>query len=253
MPIDQLEILYQDENYVAINKPPGLLVHPTIIDRHEKRSAMRTLRNQLGVKVYIIHRLDKSTSGTLLFALSSEAAKRCADEFKRNDVSKTYLAVVRGYTDDRGMIDTPLEEIPDKIFNKNNKIPKDPKPALTEYYRLATIELPVAISRYPQSRYSLLEVRPKTGRMHQIRRHLRRIHHPVIGDSKHGDHRHNRYFREEWKIDRMLLAATEMVFFHPYCRTKIKVVAPLDDLFISLIEGLSWQDAVPDSWTGRHL
>ena len=245
---DRLDILYQDKTLVAVNKPSGLLVHPTIIDRHEKRSAMQILRNQLGKRVFIIHRLDKGTSGVLLFAMSAEAAKKCAEEFKRNEVSKSYLAVVRGFTEPQSLIDSPLEEVPDRIFDKKAKSSKAPKPALTEYFNLAKTELPIAISRYPSSRYSLLEVRPKTGRMHQIRRHLRRIHHPVIGDSKYGDHRHNRYFREEWDIHRMLLAATELTLFHPYLKIRLKIVAPLDETFRSVINRLYWQNSVPPSW-----
>ena len=248
MSSDQLEIIYQDEYLVAVNKPSGLLVHPTIIDRHEKRSAMQVLRNQLGERVYIVHRLDKGTSGVLLFAMSADAAKKCADEFKRNEVAKSYLAVVRGYTESQGTIDSPLEEIPDKIFDKKTRAGKAPKPALTEYFNLATAELPVEISRYPSSRFSLLEVRPKTGRMHQIRRHLQRIHHPVIGDSKHGDHRYNRYFRENWNTQRMLLAATELTLYHPYLKTRLKVVAPLDDEFKSVLDRFSWPGCPPEGW-----
>ena len=243
-----LEIIYQDEYYVVVNKPSGLLIHPTIIDRHDKRSAMQTLRNQLGKRVYIIHRLDKATSGVVVFALSSEAAKRCAEEFQRGEVMKTYVAVVRGYTEEHGVIDSPLDPVPDKIMGKWTKTVKTPKPALTKYIRLAKTELRVSVSRYPQSRYSLLEVCPQTGRMHQIRRHLRRIHHPIIGDSKHGDHRHNRYFRESWATPRMLLAATELVFIHPYRKTRVKVVARLDEVFTTLIKRLSWQNAIPESW-----
>jgi tRNA pseudouridine65 synthase len=248
MSTDRLDVLYQDDYLIAVNKPSGLLMHPTIIDRHEKRSAMKMLRNQLRKRVFIIHRLDKGTSGVLLFAKSAEAAKKCAGEFQRNEVSKIYLAVVRGHAEARGLIDSALEEIPDKIFDKRTKPGKAPKSAVTEYIKLAQIELPIAISRYPTSRYSLLEVRPKTGRMHQIRRHLRRTHHPVIGDSKHGDHRHNRHFREEWGINRMLLAATELSLFHPYLKTRLRVVAPVDDVFKSILDRFSWLDCLPDSW-----
>ncbi len=243
-----LEIVYQDEYFVAINKPYGLLVHPTLIDRHEHRVAFKILRNQLQKQVYIVHRLDKPTSGALLFGLSSEAARKGSAEFARHEVGKTYLAIVRGFTAEHGVIEFPLGEVPDKILNKKNKVPKEPKVALTEFRRLAKTELPVEISRYKSSRYSLVEVYPKTGRMHQIRRHMRKIFHPVIGDTKHGDHKHNRYFKEQRNCDRMLLAATELSFTHPYTQVETRIVAPLDEEYISVIRGLGWLDAVPPIW-----
>lgn len=244
----KLEIVYQDEYFVAINKPAGLLVHPTIIDKHENHVALKRLRNQLGQRVYIIHRLDKPTSGVLLFALSSEAARMAAAGFAQSQVKKMYLAVTRGFTEEQGIIDIPLGDVPDKILNSKVKSPKEAKPALTEYWRLAKTELPVAVSRYPSSRYSLVKVCPRTGRMHQIRRHLRKVFHPIVGDTKHGDHNHNRYFRECRSSNRMLLAAVELSFRHPYTNTETTIIAPLDQEFLSVINGLGWLEAVPEKW-----
>ncbi|MCP4757508.1 MAG: hypothetical protein GY866_42150 [Proteobacteria bacterium] len=249
---NNLEILYQDEYFVAINKPAGLLVHPTLIDRHETLSALRILRDRLGQRVHAVHRLDKPTSGVLLFALHSEAARKGADELARLETRKTYLAVVRGFTPERGIIEFPLGEIPDKILDRKNGAPKEPKPASTEYRRLAKTELPVFVSRYPSSRYSLVAVYPKTGRMHQIRRHLRQIFHPIIGDTTHGDHKHNRHFREHRNSRRMLLAATELSFVHPYTKVDTTIVAPLDEEFVSAIRSLGWLDAIPGKWLGDH-
>ncbi len=249
---DSLEIIYQDEYYVAINKPSGLLIHPSIIDRHEKLNAMALLRDKLGQKVYIIHRLDKPTSGVVLFALSPEAARKGAEAFADKEMKKTYLAVVRGFTENRGLIDSPLADVSDKLMDKKKKRNDNLRPAITGYRKIAQAELPVLISRHPISRYSLLEVHPQTGRMHQIRRHLKRIRHPIIGDTKHGDHKHNHYFRDNLDCPRLLLASTELVFLHPYLKSHIKLTASLDRIFGSILRRFGWEDHLPVEWIREH-
>ncbi len=191
---EQLPIIYQDKYLVAINKPSGLLVHRSMIDRHETRFAMQMVRDQIGQRVYPLHRLDKPTSGVLLFALSPEVAKLAGEQFQQHSVSKSYLAIVRGVTDEKGLIDHALREQLDKITDRKAQKDKPAQDAITHYRRLADIELPVCIDRYPTSRYSLLQLTPETGRKHQIRRHLKHISHPIIGDAKHGKGKHNRYF-----------------------------------------------------------
>lgn len=245
---EELEILYRDHHYVAINKPAGLLVHPTPIDRHERRFAQKELEQQLGQPVYIIHRLDKPTSGVLLFALSSQAAQKGADAFAVNEVNKSYLAIVRGFPPEKGVIDKPLPAVKDKLSASRLKHPEKLKSARTEYRRLAKVELPVHISRHPTSRYSLLEVHPRTGRMHQIRRHLKHLRYPIVGDSKHGDHKHNRYFREELGCSRLLLAATELVLSHPFTGENMKLTARVDNIFQQILNHMDWMDKVPAEW-----
>ena len=170
-----LEILYQDAYFVAINKPPGLLVHRSAIDRYESRFAIQILRDQLGQWVYLIHRLDKPTSGVLLFALTPEAARKLGSAFTEGRISKTYLAVVRGYTITEGVINYSLKEKFDSMTDRRAHREKAPQSAITKFRRLATVELPVSVDRYPTSRYSLIAVQPKTGRKHQIRRHMKHV------------------------------------------------------------------------------
>ncbi len=245
---DALEIIYQDEHYIAINKPTGLLIHPSMIDKHEKVNAIALLQEKIGQKVYIIHRLDKPTSGVLLFALSSEAARKGSEAFASKEMKKTYLTVVRGYTDKQGLIDSPLSDVADKLMDKKKMRNNNMRPATTGYRKISQAVLPVLISRHPTSRYSLLEVHPKTGRMHQIRRHLQRIHHPIIGDTTHGDHKHNHYFRDNLNCPRLLLASTELIFLHPYQKKHIKLTARLDTVFCSILQRFDWQDQLPREW-----
>lgn len=235
---------------MAINKPSGLLIHPSIIDRHEKRDAISLLEESLGRRVFIVHRLDKPTSGVVLFALTPDAARKGSEAFANKGTKKTYLAIVRGFTDKSGTINSPLSDVADRLLDKKKKRNDNLKPATTVYRTLAQIEMPVSISRHATSRYSLLEVHPETGRMHQIRRHLKRINHPIIGDSKHGDHKHNHYFRDQWSCPRLLLASTELIFPHDYREKQLTLTATLDDTFTAILRRFDWLDSIPGEWVG---
>lgn len=239
-PAEQLPILFRDEHCIAVNKPAGLLVHRSLIDRHERRFAMQLLRDQIGQRVYPVHRLDKPTSGVLLFGLSSEAAQRLSASFSARGVAKTYLGVVRGHTEAQGLIDYPLKEQLDKMTDRRARRDKAPQPAVTAYRRLAVCELPYAVDRYPSSRYALLELRPQTGRKHQIRRHLKHIFHPLIGDTTYGNGKHNRLFRERFACPRLLLHAASLSFVHPYSGADCQLHAPLEDCFLHLLDELGW-------------
>ena len=237
---EQLNILYRDEHFIAINKPAGLLVHRSEIDRHETRFAIQILRNQIGQRVYPVHRLDKPTSGVLLFALHQEANQHLTQAFMNNSVRKTYLAVVRGYTDERGHIDHPLSRMLDRIADKDAQPGKAAQSATTDYRRLATIELPYRVDRYPSSRYSLVELKPATGRKHQLRRHMKHINHPIIGDTTHGKSKHNRLFTDKFGSKRLLLAATQIRFNHPYTGRETTIQSPLEQNFSHLLATLGW-------------
>lgn len=226
-----LEIIHQDEQLIAINKPAGLLVHPSMIDRHERVSAMTLLRDQIGRYVYPVHRLDKPTSGVLLFALSSQMAREVSQQFTDNSVEKQYLAVVRGYTEESGRIDYALKEKLDKMTDAKARRDKPAQDAVTDYRRLATLELAIRVDRYPSSRYSLLEVRPLTGRKHQIRRHFKHLSHPIVGDTSYGKSNHNRMFAEQFGCSRLLLAATDLILHHPVSGEKLALQAGLDKSF----------------------
>lgn len=245
-----LEVLYLDEYLVAVNKPTGLLVHRSPIDRHETRFALQLVRDQIGKRVYPLHRLDKPTSGVLVFAFSSELAALAQQAMAAPDSRKDYLAVVRGYCPDTS-VDHPIAEERDSRIRRS---PSTPKPALTHVQSLASIELDIAIETYPQSRYSLIRAQPVTGRRHQIRRHLKHIAHPIIGDAKHGRGRHNRYFAEHFDCARLLLHAQHLKLAHPVSGDILSITAPLDAEFSALLNRFAWQDAanVDDRESGSN-
>ena len=241
---DPLEILYQDEYLVVINKPSGLLVHKSPIDKHETWFALQLLRDQIGQYVYPVHRLDKPTSGVLLFALNSEVAQMMSLLFRSSEVQKEYIAIVRGYTDDKMLIDHPLKQMLDTKEQKKLGITKEAQEAQTAYTRLETVELPYGVSRYPVARYSLVKLQPKTGRKHQLRRHMKHIFHPIVGDTKHGRGEHNRLYREKFECHRLLLHANRIQFVHPITKKEIAIEAPLDDMFKKLFKIFSWEEMV---------
>jgi tRNA pseudouridine65 synthase len=232
---ENLPVLYQDEWLIAVHKPSGLLVHRSDIDRHETRFAVQILRDQIGQKVYPVHRLDKGTSGILLFALNSEIARQVSGQFDRQEVAKTYLAVVRGHPPESGEIDHPLTRQYDDYEWKPDTV-AEPQQAVTRYRRLATCELPYAVDRYPTSRYALLELHPLTGRRHQLRRHLKHISHPIIGDATYGKGRHNRLFQELFGSHRMLLASVETQLRHPVMQEELVLKAPLAEDFAGVLQ-----------------
>jgi len=231
--IDQLEIIYRDEHYIAVNKPPGIHVHPTSLSKGED-SCMRILRDQIGQRVYTIHRLDRATSGVLLFALSSKAAGATIALFQAREIQKRYLAVVRGYPGKKGVIERPQKEEKDRPFAE----------AITEFQRLAKVELPVPVGKFPTARYSLMEIIPKTGRRNQIRKHFASISHPIVGDVPFGDGRQNRLFREQFGIHRLLLMATTLAFQHPFSRQNLTLIASIPANVQSLFEKLGWKQRV---------
>lgn len=235
-----MDILYIDEWMVAVHKPSGLLVHRSLIDKRETAFAVQLVRDQIGRRVYPVHRLDKPTSGVLLFALEPATARRLGVQFTAGQVHKSYRAIVRGYTDTAGVIDHALREEIDKLADRQADPNKAAQPAVTSYRRLATVELPYPVGRYGTARYSLVELRPTTGRRHQIRRHLKHIFHPVIGDTTHGDGRHNQLFRERFANQRLLLAATALEFVHPHSSQPLAIkAAPAAD-FRRITDVLGW-------------
>jgi tRNA pseudouridine65 synthase len=251
LPDETLDLVYQDSDLVVINKPPGLLVHRSTIDRHETRFAMQMLRDQIGRHVFPVHRLDKPTSGLLVFALSSEVATSLSGQFARREVAKQYLAVVRGYCPDEGTIDHALTEKHDRIADRQARAIKPPQEALTHFRRLAQVEWPEAVDRYPQARYSLVELRPSTGRKHQLRRHMKHIGHPIIGDASHGKGVHNRFFARRFDCARLLLACTGLSFRHPLGGAALTLQAPPGAAFERVLDAFGWQDAVGfNSWSG---
>ena len=233
-----LEILFQDEYLVAINKPSGLLVHRSLIDQYETRFALQMTRDQIGRHVFPVHRLDKPTSGVLLFALSSEVASALTKQFTATTIHKNYLAVVRGYTNNSGVVDSDLQEELDKMTDKLADKDKPAQSAITHYERLATTELPYPVGRYDTARYSLVSLQPKTGRKHQLRRHMKRIYHPIVGDTTHGDGKQNKFLREQFGLDRLMLHAISMGFLHPVTGKELLINASAPKDFLLILEEL---------------
>lgn len=238
-----LEILFQDDDVVAVNKPSGIKVHRGVYDARREPFALQMVRDQVGQYLYPVHRLDKPTSGVLIFALNPGAARSLAKSFARHQVQKTYLAVVRGYIAESGVVDHPLRR-----SGEGEKMEKEPREALTRYLCLDTSELPVAVGRYATARYSLVQVMPATGRMHQIRRHMSHLRHPIINDRQYGDNKHNRFFSEELNCRRLLLAATELQFPHPRSRETTCLTARLDADFSQILNRMGWEGAIPRPW-----
>nr|WP_305891421.1 pseudouridine synthase [Methylomonas sp. SURF-1] len=219
---------------LAVHKPAGLLVHRSPIDKHETEFALQYARALNGGEhVYPVHRLDRPTSGLLVFARDPQTASSLGKALMAGDVRKTYQAMVRGWTPEQGLIDHPLRDEPEDRRRKGE--PQAEREARTRYRRLATTEIPVAIEGHATSRYSLVELYPETGRKHQLRRHMKHISHPIIGDANHGRGRHNRYFAERFGQGRLMLAATEMVFTHPATGERLHLRAELEDSFLQVL------------------
>jgi tRNA pseudouridine65 synthase len=238
---DPLAIIYQDEYLVAINKPSGLLTHRSWIDKQETRFAIQMLRDQINHYVYPVHRLDKPTSGVLLFALSQETARTLSAQISSHELCKQYLAVVRGYCDTSGVIDYPLKEVPDKMTDRRARTDKAAQTAVTHYETLDQVELAYPVGKYATSRYSLLRLYPRTGRKHQLRRHLKHIHHPIIGDTRYGRGEHNQFFRQQFNCHRLLLHASKLALRHPESGQKQTIKAPLDKDFLALLNTLGFK------------
>lgn len=225
-----LEIVYQDEHLIAINKPHGLLVHRSVIANDAREFALQMLRDQIGRRVSPVHRLDRKTGGLLLFAFEKDIEGLLHQQFREGHIAKKYLAVVRGYAPDHMDIDYPLV--------KENGAIQD---AFTSFVTLQRAELAVPLGKHPTSRYSLVEAAPTTGRMHQLRKHFAHIFHPIIGDRKHGCNKQNRFFKAEWEMTTMLLHASELRFKHPLTQEDIHLKAPLQEEFKRVMTLMNWE------------
>lgn len=215
-----LEIVYQDAYLVVINKPHGLLVHRSKIADDTSEFALQILRDQLNQHVYPCHRIDRKTSGLLVFALDKETEVAFQKLFQEGQVEKNYLAILRGFAPENSIIDYPLKK-------ENGQVQE----AITHFERLHTSERPWSIGNHPTSRYSLVRAHPKTGRMHQLRKHFAHIFHPIIGDRPHGCNKQNRFFKQEFKLDTMCLHAESLSFYHPRTNQLINIKADLQSEF----------------------
>ena len=229
-----LQVLYRDDFLAVVDKPAGLMVHDSALARGETDFAADRLREQFGRPVFLVHRLDRATSGCLLLAFDRDTASALGRTLMSREVEKDYLAVCRGWPGASFVVDHPLDGGPGKPQRK---------PAVTEFVRLATVELDFPSAGFPTSRYALLRARPLTGRFRQIRRHLKHVSHHLIGDTSHGDGRHNRNFRM-LGVHRMLLHAERIGFTHPETGKRLAVSAPPDAAFARALRLLDLTPAV---------
>lgn len=225
------EILYRDHAMVAINKPPDILVHRSRLAK-DREVVLQGLRDQLGQRLYPVHRLDRATSGVLIFGLSSEVAASLSASLPTDAARKAYLAIVRGWPEpEEGEIDRPVRD-DDR---------REHREARTRYRRLATAELAIPNRRYPQSRYALMALYPETGRRHQLRIHMERVAHPIVGDTTHGDNDHNRIFRDRLALRRLMLHAWSLQLPHPDPPHRpVRITALPGDAFGAALERLGW-------------
>lgn len=224
-----LPILYLDEHLVAINKPHGLLVHRSPIARDAREFAVQLLRDQLDRRVYPVHRLDRKTSGVLLFALNELTNTSMQQQFSEGKIHKTYQAIVRGYTEDSFEIDYAL--------TREDGLTQE---AFTKGRTLGRTEVPLPSGKHTTSRYSLVELTPTTGRMHQLRKHMAHIFHPILGDRPHGCNKQNRLLKEHFGLTAMMLHAQTLRFVHPVHLGEVQCNAPLSDEFERMQKALGF-------------
>jgi len=215
-----MQILFEDEHLIAVNKPNGIFVHRTSLDPLADTFVVQMVRDMIGQWVYPVHRLDRKTSGALLLAKSKNVQAKMNEIFRDRDIKKYYLAIVRGFTEDKFVVDYPL-------MNENDKIQE----AISTFTTISKIEIPISSGTFPTSRYSLIHVSPETGRRHQIRRHLAHILHPIIGDRPHGCNKQNKFFLSHYNMNTMLLHASEISFFHPVLQAETAIKAPFGGEF----------------------
>ena len=238
-----LTILYQDEHYIAIDKPHGLLVHRNPKAPDVTTFALQLVRNMIRRKIYPIHRLDRATSGVLIFGLHSKAASRLQAYFRERSIQKEYWAIVVGHTDDEGFIDLPLRKT----------AASPPKTAVTFYKTLARVDMPVPVGLYPKNRYSLVSVYPKTGRMHQIRRHFQYINHPILGDKRYSNWHYNNWCFRELEVSNMQLLSKKLSFIHPFSKEKTVIENKITEDMQKLFSDFQWQMPTNVVWEQENI
>jgi tRNA pseudouridine65 synthase len=220
---NMLDILYLDDYLAIVHKPAGWLVHRTPLDKGETRFVLQTLRDQIGRHVWPVHRLDKGTSGVLVFALNAEVARTLAQAFETGEgLHKTYRAIVRGWPLTSGLVDHALKRMPDDMRSEREAI----QAAQTRYLTLKRGELPIAQGDFATLRWAEVQLQPLTGRRHQLRRHMKHMAHPIIGDATHGKGPLNRLVAEHLGLQRLWLHALRLDLRHPVIEQVLTIDAP---------------------------
>jgi tRNA pseudouridine65 synthase len=229
-----LKIIFEDEYCITVNKPNNVLVHHAHHSRNvaEEKSLLQLLQAQVGIKLYPIHRLDRKTSGIILLAKETRFVAKFQELFTKNTIQKIYYGIVRGHTPETKIIDSPVK-------GRDGKVHKE---ALTHLKTLEKVILDIPVKPYDSSRYSLVEMKPKTGRMHQLRVHMNKISHPLIGDTKYGDKNHDMMFDKNFGCKNMFLHAGSLEFIHPYSKKPLKVHAVFPEDWIAIYKKFSWKN-----------
>ena len=235
----ELTILYRDEYFVAVDKPSGMIVHRSSKDVGTELVLLQTLREQIGSVVYPVHRLDQPTSGAILFGLSPSSAAAMVEQFTQRQVAKYYQAFVRGWMHRNGSLRMPLAIENRDHSRSRDKIEIRLQKTETDYSTIRWYEVPECLETGESSRFSLVEANPKTGRWHQIRRHLKHIAHPIIGDYRHGDDRYNDWIKKHYACDRLLLASCYIEFRHPFSNQLTTIRAGRGESFDVLLSKLT--------------
>jgi len=223
----QIPIIYTDDAILVVNKPNNLLVHHSYYARNiEETSLVQLLKESHGQAIYPVHRLDRKTSGILIFAKSPEIVTVLQQQFDSQsplgkEFEKVYYALVRGFTPPYGTIDSPIKKDESEVYQD----------ALTQYKTIASTEIPFAVEPYSTARYSLVKLEPKTGRFHQLRKHMNKIAHPIIGDPKHGNRHHNHFFINQFNNDNLFLHAAKISFIHPVSGEKLSFSADFPEFW----------------------
>ncbi|MGH1386379.1 pseudouridine synthase [Kordia sp.] len=225
-------ILYEDDFVIAVAKPNNMLVHHSSMARNqaEEQTLLELLDEQFGKSYFPMHRLDRKTSGIVLCAKEKTFVSSFQELFVTNQIEKVYYGVVRGFSPDTGEIDSAVK-------GRDANVHKE---AFTAYKTLSTISLPIPVQPFETSRYSLVKLLPKTGRMHQLRIHLNKISHPLIGDPKYGDRFHNRMFQEEFEVSDLFLHAASLSFTHPFLNKPVVIQCPFPRHWHIIAEKFDW-------------
>jgi len=232
-----IDIVFDDAAVLAVNKPAGLLVHRSSIAADESDFLLERLQAQVGTPLFLAHRLDRATSGVVLLAKSRVVAAELGRQFMQRSVVKRYLAVVRGWPDAAGVIDHALPDVRERSARKA---------ALTRWRTLATTTVPIALGKYPEQRYALVEALPETGRYRQIRKHFHHFSHHIVGDTSHGRGDHNRLWRMHFGMHRLLLHAWRLELAHPNDGTPLLLEAAPDAVWRGVLDRFGWSAALAD-------
>ena len=227
----KIDLLYEDEYIIAVNKPSNILIHNSYYARNIKEDTLLDLLSeQLKASFYPIHRLDRKTSGLMILAKQKENVSDFQQLFKPESIQKTYFGIVRGHIEDSRLIESPVK-------NEDSGLYKDAK---THCESINHVELNIPVHPYKTSRYSLVKLKPATGRMHQLRIHMNKISHPIVGDTKYGDRFHNRMFTDEFDCSDLLLHAYSIEFRHPFLKEIISIKADLPEVWKRIFEVFDW-------------